>query len=218
MVKNRRNGNRKTREQTRNFRIPNLGYYFIVTDTKKTEENYMKGLRDSIPLELQGKLVIKVSKAETRNLVEEAKSLMALHPQYGEPWIVFDRDQVKNFDHIIEKAIDEKINVGWSNPCIEIWFSAYFGTMPTYQGSVECCSKFAQQLESKTNFKYAKADKDIYNLLCKYGDEDKALLIAERKLNEQLKNYSKPSEMCPATTLHMLIGEIKDKITPKYKL
>ena len=30
-------------------RVPELGYYFIVTDTEETEQNYMYGLRDSIP-------------------------------------------------------------------------------------------------------------------------------------------------------------------------
>ena len=49
-----RNGNRKVRGQLFKRRIPELGYYFIVTDTKETEQNYMFGLRDSIPPDLQG--------------------------------------------------------------------------------------------------------------------------------------------------------------------
>jgi hypothetical protein len=120
MSVNKRTGQRKRREQLSKRRTPKLGYYFIITDTKETEQNYMHGLRDSIPKELQGKLVIKVSQTSTANLVDEAKSLAALQPQYGEPWIIFDRDQVKNFDEIIYKAESENINVGWSNPCIEI--------------------------------------------------------------------------------------------------
>lgn len=52
-----RNGKRKTREQLSKRRVPELGYYFIVTDTKETEQNYLLGLRDSIPKELQGKAV-----------------------------------------------------------------------------------------------------------------------------------------------------------------
>jgi len=43
-----RSGKRKTREQLSKRRVPELGYYFIVTDTKETEQNYMLGLRDSI--------------------------------------------------------------------------------------------------------------------------------------------------------------------------
>ena len=124
-----RNGKRKTRDQLSKQRIPELGYYFIVTDTKETEQNYMFGVRDSIPKHLQGKLVIKVIKKNTKDLVEEARELASLQSQYGEPWIIFDRDQVKDFDSIIAHADDCGIHVGWTNPCIEEWFSAYFGTM-----------------------------------------------------------------------------------------
>lgn len=35
-----RNGSRKIRGQLFKQRIPKLGYYFIVTDTKETEQNY----------------------------------------------------------------------------------------------------------------------------------------------------------------------------------
>ena len=51
-----RNGNRKVRGQLFKRRIPELGYYFIVTDTKETEQNYMFGLRKSIPVN-NGELV-----------------------------------------------------------------------------------------------------------------------------------------------------------------
>lgn len=43
-------------------RIPDLGRYFIYTDADETEEKYMYGLRDSLPKEYQGRIVIKVSK------------------------------------------------------------------------------------------------------------------------------------------------------------
>jgi hypothetical protein len=35
-----RNGKRKTREQLSGRRVPELCYYFIVTDTKETEQNH----------------------------------------------------------------------------------------------------------------------------------------------------------------------------------
>ena len=59
-----RSGQRKPRVPQEKRRIPSLGYYFIVTDTKETEQNYLLGLRESIPEALRGKLVIKVSKAK----------------------------------------------------------------------------------------------------------------------------------------------------------
>lgn len=210
-----RSGNRKTREQLSKRRVPELGYYFIVTDTKETEHNYMYGLRDSIPKELQGKLVIRVCKAKTEELVSEALNMASLQPQYGEPWIVFDRDQVKDFDKIISTALEKGIHVGWSNPCIEIWFSAYFGTMPTYQDSVSCCKGFAKKFEQVTGQKYEKSDEEIYQKLCRHGDERRAIRIAQRKLDEHIRNcQNKPSEMCPCTTVQTLIDEVTKKKNP----
>ncbi len=58
----RRNGQRQSRDQLSRHRTPELGYYFIVTDTKETEQNYIYKLRDSVPENLIGKLVIKVNK------------------------------------------------------------------------------------------------------------------------------------------------------------
>ena len=56
----RRSGKRKDRNQRVGTRVPELGYYLIVTDTKETEKNYFEGLRDSIPAELKDRLVIKL--------------------------------------------------------------------------------------------------------------------------------------------------------------
>ena len=173
----------------------------------------MYGLRDSIPAELQGKLVIKVIKTRTNNLVEEAMNLASLNPQFGEIWIIFDRDQVKDFDQIIRDALSKGINVGWTNPCIEEWFSAYFGTMPTYSGSVSCCDGFSQIFERKTRQKYVKSDPAIYEKLNRFGSESDAIRIAEQKLNEHILNgHCDPSEQNPATTVHLLVSEIKTKI------
>lgn len=93
----KRSGNRRTREQLSKRRAPGLGYYFIVTDTKETEQNYIYGLRDSIPKQLQGKPVIKVCRTKTAALVDEALKMASQQAQYREPWIVFDRDQAKGF-------------------------------------------------------------------------------------------------------------------------
>lgn len=213
MPKDKRNGQRKARSIGSRSNIPDLGYYLIVTDTKETEQNYMFGLRDSIPDELRRRLIIKVCKTSTNNLVNEALSQAALQPQYGEPWILFDRDQVKDFDDIIRNAKAAGINTGWSNPCIEIWFNTYFGAMPTYQTSVTCCNGFEETFEKAAKQKYKKSDKQIYHKLCQYGDEVKAIEIAEKKLKQCSQNgMDKPSEMCPATTVHRLVEEIKDKI------
>lgn len=92
--------------------------------------------------------------------------------------------------------------MGWSNPCIEIWFDAYFGTMHNYMDSLSCCRGFAATFEKRTDQEYDKASQQIYTLLNRYGDEDEAIRIAERRLKHYVDDgVRKPSDMCPCTTV-----------------
>ena len=108
-----RAGKRRDRNKRVGARVPELGYYLIVTDTEETEKNYFEGLRDSIPMELKDRLVIKVEKARTVELVRKALEMTGQESQYRIPWIVFDRDQVKDFDEIIQTAEKSGVGAGW---------------------------------------------------------------------------------------------------------
>ncbi len=92
-------------------------------------------MHDSIPAALKDRLIIKVEKANTIELVERALKLRGKESQYRIPWIVFDRDQVKDFDEIIQTAQRNKVNAGWLNPCFEIWMYAYFEELPVISES-----------------------------------------------------------------------------------
>lgn len=213
MAKKDRTGNRKTRDQRKQFKTPELGYYLIVTDTEATERCFFTGLHQAMPKDVRNKLVIKVIETKTRTMIDKCMELMAYEAQYRIPWIVFDRDQVQGFDDIIAEAVNKGIHVGWSNPCFEIWMSAYFGSMPAIKDSWTCCSDFGRVYENKTGRKYSKADEQMYGKLSKAGDEEKAIKIAQHKLEQCIREgKTKPSEMCPCTTVHELVGEIKGKV------
>lgn len=209
----RRAGKRKDRNQLVGKRIPELGYYLIVTDTEATEKNYFEGLRDSIPVELKDRLVIKVEKVKTVELVKRAMELVDEESQYRIPWIVFDRDQVKDFDEIIWTAERNDINAGWSNPCFEIWMYAYFGEIPAIGESYTCCDRFAEKFEKVTGHKYLKKDRDIYRKLVQYGDEEKAIQLAKRCYKKCIEDgKEKPSEMWPASMVQGLVEDIRYKM------
>lgn len=209
MSKAERNGDRKRRD---NKQKPRLGYYVIVTDTKETEKNYFEGLRNSFSKELQRHIVIRVKKASTRNLISTCIEEASSDPQYRQPWIIFDRDQVGNFDEIIETAHNNNINVGWSNPCIEIWFEAYFGKMGAYIDSVKCCEGFSKKYKNVSKENYEKADADIYNKLNRYGDENGAITRSKERFEcHQNNGTTKPSGMNPCSTLHIIVEELTSK-------
>ena len=111
MARKDRTGNRKTRDQRSKRRKPEMGYYLVVTDTEGTERCFFNGLHDSLPDDMKKKLVIKVMETKTQNLVHKCLELTAYDAQYRIPWIVFDRDQVINFDQIIQEAERAGIHV-----------------------------------------------------------------------------------------------------------
>ena len=125
---------------------------------------------------------------------------------------VFSGAEASGFDEIIAEAEKKDIQVGWSNPCFEIWMYAYFGVMPAIQDSWTCCSEFGRVYESKTGQKYSKADEKMYEKICCVGNEEKAIHIAQQKLEQrEREGKTKPSEMCPGTTVHRLVGVIRGK-------
>ena len=213
MSRESRSGNNRVKRYSRKaLRIPDLGYYVIVTDTKGTERCYFEGLKSQLPKEKRDRLVIKVVETETVQLVEEAKCALRYDPQYRRPWIVFDRDKVESFDRIIKEAEQNGIRVGWSNPCFEIWLFAYFGSLPTIDESKNCCSRFGIAYERYTGCAYDKADKDIYVKIYKSGDEENAISVSKRKMNYYMRNEIRiPSKMCPGTTVFLLVEELRMK-------
>ena len=49
MARKDRTGNRKPREQRPPVKVPELGYYLVVTDTEATERCYFQGLHKELP-------------------------------------------------------------------------------------------------------------------------------------------------------------------------
>lgn len=210
MGRNIHNGQRKPR--TTQTRSPELGYYLIITDGEETEKNYFNGLRDSLPEDIKDKIVITTITTDRKSLIFRVKDEQANQPGFRKTWVVFDKDQDGTFDSLVEDIEELGASAGWSNPCFEIWMSAYFEAMPNYSTSTECCKGFSHSFKSKTRKEYKKNDQDIYARLIKSGNEEKAISIADSKLKGAMKRTSIPSEMCPATTVQKLIKEIKDGI------
>lgn len=216
MPKEDRNGNRKRRSESKKRKL-RLGYYYIISDTKETEKNYFEGLRDSVPQDLRGHIKIEVKDGvNTKDLLQVCLDESNAIPQYAELWIVLDRDEVPRFDDLVSEAQRRGINVAWSNPCFEIWMDAYFENMRYFSTAAACTRAFGVTYKKIIGREYNKNDKDIYKHLTRHGDENTALSRAAKKLAEHKRNdRNKPSVMCPGTTVHELVGEIKSKVNGK---
>lgn len=212
MARKDRTGNRKPRCQRPSVKMPELGYYLVVTDTEATERCYFQGLHQGLLKEIQNKLVIKVVETKTRAMIDKCLEMTAYDAQYRLPWIVFDRDKVKDFDEIIKEAESYGIRTGWSNPCFEIWLYSYYGTMPAIMESWVCCSEFEKIFQRKTGQRYSKSDIGMYEKIFQTGSEEKAFQIARQKYEQCIREgKTVPSQMIPCTTVYQLVEEIRKK-------
>lgn len=196
------------------FREPDLGYYYIVTDAVETEPNFFNGIKENLPDEIKGRLIIKVKSSKTYDMVDTILNETSKRPIMYDKWIVFDRDQVKEFDELILKARKFEINVGWSNPCIEILFLAYFGKSPSIDDQKDCIREFENEYSKKVGKKYLKNNIGIYKELVENGDERLAISTIKRKHDEYIKSdIKKPSEMKGVSMVYKLLEEIGVKIS-----
>ena len=199
-----------SRDKPQKYQHKKSGQYIIYTDTDQTEKNYFTGLKNNLPLKSQEQIDIVVKRADTPELLKACREESLHAPNYAQIAIVFDRDEVHNFDEIIRAARREKFKVGWSNPCFEIWMHAYFGSMPTFGNSKECTSAFSRLLKSRTGKEYEKNDKEIYSKLIQYGNETKAIQTAKTRMINFGKE--KPSKMDSCTTVWEIVEEIRKNI------
>jgi len=211
-MKHRGNRLNKGRDQ-RPKRSPKLGGYLIITDGEKTERNYFEDIKKNIPKKYENNLQIKIHlEKELKKIIQFAEQKRYEDPRFRNIWLIFDRDEVPNFDEIIKEAERVDMEVGWSNPCFEIWLSAYFGEMKPSTDSRGCISRFEKLLIKNTDKReYKKSDKGIYKILLESGNEAKAIKIAEKRHKEQEKRHQNPSEMKACTTVFRLVSEIRTK-------
>lgn len=174
---------REDREKRRSTRTPYLGNYIIVTNTSCTETNYFNGLKDSLSPEIRKNIRIHIyDSIKTYNLIEYTNKLQIENPQFSKPYIVFDRDQEKDFNGIIKLAIKNRITPCWSNPCFEIWLYTYYDRILNIDTSQKCCDKFAKIFMEFTSNKYNKNDQELYKKLTKNGNELDTIEIFKREL------------------------------------
>lgn len=201
--------------------------FLIVCEGEKTEPNYFKALIDDCKSQNDG---AKIDKQRTQvvpaavigggacgtcKLVEKAKKLEKEYKRkhqvpFDRVWVVFDKDEYKDFNKAIADAKKEGMNCAWSNGAFELWFLLHFQN--GFEGK---CKDYVNKIESilkkklkKTDFSYEKNDEDFYQILQAHGDEEQAIKRAQ-KLRENMgkkKNYATHN---PRTEVDLLVDELR---------
>ena len=189
--------------------------FLIVCEGEKTEPNYFKAFIDNRRSEVK-EVNVKGCGCSTCQLIIEAKKLREKLERermvpFDRVWLVFDKDEFKDFNKAIADAKKEGMNCAWSNQAFELWYVLHFQYLDTgvdrkqYIEMIE--DKVRKASKSKT-FKYKKNDEGFYQILQAHGEEEQAIKRA-RKLRENMgkkKNYAAHN---PRTEVDLLVDELR---------
>ncbi len=132
---------------------------------------------------------------------------------YGKIFVVFDKDSfdADDFDEAIKMCENNGYIPLWSNQAIEFWFLLHFNYIFSKMNRTEYAKKINEYFKKKgLNYKYKKNDKEIYNLLCKYGSLEKAKTNAKKIMKEFQGEKPSLSESC--TNVYKFFDEIDSRL------
>ena len=189
--------------------------FLIVCEGEKTEPNYFKAFIDNRRSEVK-EVNVKGCGCSTCQLINEEKKIQEKleHERqvpFDRVWLVFDKDEFKDFNKAIADAKKEGMNCAWSNQAFELWYVLHFQYLDTgvdrkqYIGMIE--DKVMKASKSKT-FKYKKNDVGFYQILHEHGNEDFAFKNAE-KLRNRHKGKVDYAAHNPRTEVDLLVNELR---------
>lgn len=207
-------------DRKHDFREPNPNSYLIVTEGKCTEPNYFEGLKQDILGKCGGKNIDIIAPIiqidgrgrSTTELIKETERLLKnARIEYQNVWVVFDKDEFKDFDEAIEEANRKDFKVAWSNESFEYWIFLHFKYSTAILSAKELENKL-KNIFKKDNINRGKYDKNIsniYELLAAKGSVDNAIENAKKGMSFHEKSRKKPSECNPGTTVYKLVEELR---------
>lgn len=208
------------KQRKRETRIPKANSYLIITEGKKTEPLYFRGIVDEILRHIGGNVdvceipIIDVNGVGrgTNRLIEKADEIVnKAKVLYQNVWVVFDKDDFEDFDDAIQQAEERGYRVAWSNQCFEYWLYLHFNYSDAALHRKEWIKKLEHLFEVNQlgDGTYEKNDVKIYQLLSSNNGIEKAIRNAKRKMKFFNCNDMKPSQFDPGTTVYLLVDELK---------
>ncbi|QMW06149.1 RloB family protein [Spirosoma foliorum] len=193
-------------------------YYLIVCEGTETEPNYFNGLKKSlrpgmiemVDLHAEGTghdpLTVVNDALEIRKRQEEFSGRV-----FDEVWAVFDRDDfpAQRFNNAISKGRDVGVHCAWTNEAFELWFLLHFQFVQHGMSRGQYKAKLEKELAQKMGlpFAYNKNSREMYDLLIKHGNQEQAILWAER-LEAVFAGQTDYSNHNPCTKVHTLIAKL----------
>lgn len=220
LFKKRREERKKRRYE---YKSPKANSYLIVTEGKCTEPFYFKGMQRQICEKIGGMVdVVEIPVIDifgegcaTGTLIEKTDEIVSkANILYQNVWVIFDKDDFRDFDQAIKAGKEKGYKVAWSNQSFEYWIYLHFSYSDAALHRNEWNKKldeiFGQyQLGSG---RYQKNYENIYDILDSLGGVSAAIKHARSRMKNFDEERDKPSEYDPGTTVYKLVEELKNYI------
>ena len=210
------------KERKHDFKPARANSFLIVTEGEKTEPNYFGGLRQKIKEKLGGCIDIEVygKGCGTKKLIESTKKIIKNSKiLYQNVWVVFDKDDFKDFDTAIElrneleNELGKETNVGvaWSNQSFEYWLYLHFNYSDVSLHRKEWNKKLNEIFKQNNlgDGTYHKNYDNIYDLVNINDGVNRAIKNAKKRMKKFDEQNDKPSQFDPGTTVYKLVEELK---------
>ena len=161
--------------------------FLIVCEGKKKEPHYFEALVTNytstvreVTIEGEGMATVALVK-KTLEIKETLERQNAM--TFDRVWVVFDKDDFKDFNEAIALARHYGFKSAWTNEAFELWYYLHFEYLDTGIDRAACIRKLEEVLRKRMDddtYEYKKGSPDNYRLLQAYGREDLAKRSAVR--------------------------------------
>lgn len=141
----------------------------------------------------------------TDRIVKDAKIM------YQNIWLVFDKDDFKDFDQAIVKGTAKGYKVAWSNQSFEYWLYLHFYYSDSALHRDEWNAKLDEIFKQYNlgDGTYQKNYEEIYHMVNINDGVNTAIKHARRRMGGYKEDMHCPSEYDPGTTVHELVEALK---------
>ena len=188
--------------------------FLIVCEGTKTEPHYFEALIKNyistvreVTIEGEGRATVALVD-RTLEIKQELERKNAM--SFDRVWVVFDKDDVDDFNDAIKKANKLGFHSAWTNEAFELWYYLHFEYLDTGIGRADYIKKLEEAFKEKlgdSHFEYKKGNPDIYSLLQQYGREDLA-----KRFAQQLRGLYSGTDYAahkPCTRVDKLVEELE---------
>ncbi len=130
---------------------------------------------------------------------------------YQNIWVVFDKDDFKDFDEAIREGERKGYHIAWSNQSFEYWLYLHFEYCDSALHRDEWCKKLDEIFKQYElgDGTYQKNYENIYELVNSHDGVNTAIKYAKRRMDGFDEEKDKPSFYDPGTTVYKLVEELK---------